>query len=704
MGFLNPWALVVGGLAVGLPFAVHYLTKPRPQELPLSTIQFVFEAMTQRRSRQRLRDWLVLLLRCLAIALIAAAIARPLWRQSVIASVSNNSLIARVVLVDISQSMAAGRAGNQPISRAVPLAKKYLSSNGAGTLSAALVTVSAQPESVYQSLSTNLNVLSRRAGEIKPVPQAANAEAALLLASDLLEDAPENARREVVILSDFQRSDWGNLSMKGLPSDVRIQLESVALGNPSNIAIRRIDAADKLVVGRPAMISIEVQNDTSASRTVDCKLEIDGGESLVQRETLPIGLSTFSIEFVVESVSPKSGVVELVDPQAGMLGDDLPMDDFATFSIAAQTPPKTLLVSNQHPESIPSSSYYLQRASEQLFAEPRVNRVATDGLDEDRLNAADLILIDHAGRLPKQSIDNIIDRVRRGAGLLYFASGTVDAVNLISFSEAAASSLELPVRYLPPRAGAPRRDLVIDSLARRDSPFEIFGDSTDAAVGELHFGGGLRTEPLEEALEDRVLASLDDQSALLVLAACGGGKVAIFNTDLEYSNFAVRPAFIPLLGEVTGRLLRRDQSQTQFSCGESFVQLLPRAVGVQDELEIKPVGDWPMIDDGYGSIEVSGGGMLWSWDAPSERGVYGVYQKGNCISQVATNIPKSESELSFLKPEAFNLQERQQSDQQVAFRDATESTDDKDRFWNVLLSMCVLGLLAEMVTLAGFRH
>src|SRR5205814_8123407 len=78
MNFLHPWALA-GFAGIALPVIVHWLTKPRPVRLPLSTIRFVMQAVRQRRARYRLRDWIVLLLRAMAVMLIVWAFARPLW-------------------------------------------------------------------------------------------------------------------------------------------------------------------------------------------------------------------------------------------------------------------------------------------------------------------------------------------------------------------------------------------------------------------------------------------------------------------------------------------------------------------------------------------------------------------------------------------------------------------------------------------------
>src|SRR3954471_20306572 len=104
MMFLHPWALV--GLAgIVLPVVIHWLTKPRPVRLPLSTVRFVMQAVRQRRARYRLRDWIVLLLRAMAVMLIAWAFARPLIGKKSFAAGDDSGATVRVVILDQSASM-----------------------------------------------------------------------------------------------------------------------------------------------------------------------------------------------------------------------------------------------------------------------------------------------------------------------------------------------------------------------------------------------------------------------------------------------------------------------------------------------------------------------------------------------------------------------------------------------------------------------
>src|SRR5687768_1820152 len=103
MNFLHPWALGIGAAAIALPIVIHWLTRPRPVTMPLSTLRFVREAVQQRRARHRLRDWLILLLRALAVALLAWAFARPLLGSKPLMADAPGDAV-RLVILDRSQS------------------------------------------------------------------------------------------------------------------------------------------------------------------------------------------------------------------------------------------------------------------------------------------------------------------------------------------------------------------------------------------------------------------------------------------------------------------------------------------------------------------------------------------------------------------------------------------------------------------------
>src|SRR5687767_11042733 len=105
MGFVNIWGAILGVAAVGLPLLVHWLTRPRPRRWPISTIKFLQEVIHQRRAIHRLRNIIILALRCLAVLLIGWAFARPSIGERPLIADDDSGAAIRVLVLDVSQSM-----------------------------------------------------------------------------------------------------------------------------------------------------------------------------------------------------------------------------------------------------------------------------------------------------------------------------------------------------------------------------------------------------------------------------------------------------------------------------------------------------------------------------------------------------------------------------------------------------------------------
>ncbi|MBN2181505.1 MAG: BatA domain-containing protein [Sedimentisphaerales bacterium] len=77
MSFLE-WTFLFGSIAIAGPLLAHMLAKPRFRRLPFTMLQFLRSSQTESYSRRRLRDLLILLLRCAIIVLIALLFAQPI--------------------------------------------------------------------------------------------------------------------------------------------------------------------------------------------------------------------------------------------------------------------------------------------------------------------------------------------------------------------------------------------------------------------------------------------------------------------------------------------------------------------------------------------------------------------------------------------------------------------------------------------------
>ena len=76
MSFLNP-LLLLAALGISLPILAHLLNRFQVQHTDWAAMQFLNRSVRVLSRQIKLRDLLLLILRCLALLLLAFALARP---------------------------------------------------------------------------------------------------------------------------------------------------------------------------------------------------------------------------------------------------------------------------------------------------------------------------------------------------------------------------------------------------------------------------------------------------------------------------------------------------------------------------------------------------------------------------------------------------------------------------------------------------
>ncbi|UCG29268.1 MAG: BatA domain-containing protein [candidate division WOR-3 bacterium] len=104
MTFLNPLFLFGATLAV-VPILIHLWFRKRLKRIPFSSLQFLKSTDARRFGWLRLREWLILLARCLFILFLFVSLARPHLKSALPGS---GRLASVCLIVDNSYSMAYG--------------------------------------------------------------------------------------------------------------------------------------------------------------------------------------------------------------------------------------------------------------------------------------------------------------------------------------------------------------------------------------------------------------------------------------------------------------------------------------------------------------------------------------------------------------------------------------------------------------------
>ncbi len=110
--FVWPQLFAAGAAAVSIPVIIHLLARRRFKRIRWAALEFLLDAEKRNRRRVRMEELILLLLRCLAMLLIALIVSRPFLRPEGLASlVGSSGRIERVFVIDDSFSMGYRGSG-----------------------------------------------------------------------------------------------------------------------------------------------------------------------------------------------------------------------------------------------------------------------------------------------------------------------------------------------------------------------------------------------------------------------------------------------------------------------------------------------------------------------------------------------------------------------------------------------------------------
>lgn len=721
MPVMHSWALLIGAVAIGLPILVHWLTRPRPRRLALSTVRFVREAVHQRRAIHRLCDYLILALRAGAVALLAYAFSRPLIGGGALTTSAQASDVGRVVVLDVSHSMRAVVEGVRTFERARSIAGEHLT--GRAGLRANLVLAGAQPRDVLEGLSSNFAYLQAELARVQPTSQRCDANQALLAAAELLAKAPADAdhRRELIVITDLQAVNWRDADYTVLPTNTTIQLETVApQGKPANLAITRVATRGRVEQGAPAAVEVRVSNHSPTTRDVTVDLEL--GDFVQRLEGVcPAG------EAIVLTADVRISESGYKQGQARLVGsaDAIAADNHRVFVVHARPRARYGLITRECSDVQASASYFIERAlapqagrdAPSLVgdAPPAVMRIDPAQLNREMLAPADLLVIVRPGRLDDPAVQQLVATMRQGRPVLYAACETTDAAILQAIITAAGDDLRVPAEFVPGAVERQRTGLRLGAYGPDVSPFAVLGANAAALMEPLRFARALDSRDLDVGLKDDVLARYDDGVVMLLRTFGDAGALAVLNADVAESNIVGSAAFVPLVAELVAALLEGRGTVEDVDCGEPMTAILPPESGPVDALAVRTVNlvavegqageprlEEPQLEElQLGELRGEPGGNVWRWERAGPPGVYEVVRRDDPVMAVATGIPAAECDLEPLDRDEVTA--ATVNGPAVHVRDALSHVERRDVMWTWVAVACVVLMLVEIAALRAFR-
>ncbi|MFM7245428.1 MAG: BatA domain-containing protein [Planctomycetaceae bacterium] len=349
MTFLQPWVLAALPL-MALPLIIHLINQRRFQTVPWAAMQFLLAAKALSRGYSRLRHWLIMALRMLAVAAVILAVGRPLSRGW-LALAAGGRPDSAIVILDRSPSMQAMAAAGG-VSK-LDTGRRQLAASLA-TLRAGRVLVLSDPAQGPEEVASPEAIADLAAAG--PVAASADLPALLQAAYEFIR---ENAAgtTEIWICSDQRANDWkpddGGWSgirdaLAKLPQQVRVQLLSYAMPAKGNVAVRASSVKlETLGRDRRLVVTVTVSRQEDGERTTipvrfeiggvstAVDVELAGREAVLKNHVIPLersataqGFGTVSIPadadladneffFVYDEPPPRRSLVVAQDPAAG---------------------------------------------------------------------------------------------------------------------------------------------------------------------------------------------------------------------------------------------------------------------------------------------------------------------------------------------------------------------------------------------------
>ncbi|MEP3930912.1 BatA domain-containing protein [Rhodopirellula bahusiensis] len=421
---------------VAAPLLLHLFDRRRNEIVQWGAMQFLMEASARKTSSRKLKQWLLLLLRCLAIAALILALARPLLPTGYLGGTERGETI---FVIDNSMSMSRKTDSGTMIEAATQHAIDELDKLSARDDVRVLTTA---PYPIWLDSGTtqgdrrNRELINKQLQNIDATEGRSDLLAALYTAVQVEHQPTQNARR-VVVLTDGQATDWRTEDETGWQrfqsvlneSAIRTEIETVRLDETTdgesigNVAVDSV-TLDRTVVGSETPVTA-----IATLRNYDA-VTMDAAELTWSINDLPLHQQTIA---PIEGEQSAEANWNHTFEQPGIYriscrldrDDDLPADNVASLivEVVDRLPVVVVQGATDYAE-MQQDTYFVQAALGWIDGQPldetsvyvptliTPNELSTVDLSEQRV-----VIIPNLTELPPDAVSRLSDFVSDGGGL-----------------------------------------------------------------------------------------------------------------------------------------------------------------------------------------------------------------------------------------------------------------------------------------------
>ena len=582
MTFLNP-LLLIGALGISLPILAHLINRQQVQRTDWAAMQFLNRSVRVRSRQIRLRDLLLLVMRCLAILMLVFALARPASDSADNAWLPGEERAGVVIAVDASFSMAHSDGSASRFDRAleqVDVIRQQIKPGNPVTL----VMLGGEHRVVLRNVAYDPDRFAEVLAQQKPTPEHMALDSTPKFLESLVEDL-DALQKEVYIVTDTQAQGWGGKSaplrdaLTSLSDSASVFLVPVT-GSDNNLAVTGLDlVSGSLREGSVARYRATVHNFGSRPvSSVEVRCRVDGAQiDSKQIALVPPGTSeTVSLFVPFYNAGATKITAEITD-------ESLTTDNIRRAVAVVRDSVSVLCIDGSGGDAGRLvMAGLLARGSDKEDDGYSVQVMQWPTFPVGGLEPYDVIVLTDVPQITEQQAKDLTRFVRQGNGLVWFGGDNVKAAQWNKLSGQGDGAL------LPAKIGAVLDVRDVLGVGKPLAPgmpdhtvCRPLKSLPEDLLSETLFLKRLEVEPAETSVS--ILGLAGSHAPILLEHALGRGQVFMFTTsaDAAWNNMALTPVFPMLM-----------QQMLTYLTGRAFEQ--PRVVG--DSLALSYV-DQPDASD-----------------------------------------------------------------------------------------------------------
>ncbi|MBX3161584.1 MAG: BatA domain-containing protein [Deltaproteobacteria bacterium] len=567
MGFLAP-LMLVGVAALLVPIAIHLIGRQRARVVKFAALDFLMATKRRTARKFRLRERLLLLVRAIACAAIAIALAKPYTSCETKGPQVTRGPQAVVLVLDDSFASSYVVDGKPWIRRAGEEARRILTQLGP---EAEVAIIRAAEGADHPTELTRDHIRLRdQLLALEPAARPADTTRALSRAAQLLASS-SHARKTVYLIGLVARTGIRDEQVWGEDGPRLVVVDARPASMP-NVAVTNLRVDPESGIGtRGVAFDAEIANFDDAATSVEATLQI--ADKVVARGRVDLAARQRKSKRFVATLPPN---VRSTDASVSISGDSLAIDDRRFVRASLRDKVRVLLVDGD-PRTVRREDelFYLEaalRPGDRDDSGTQVRSITAEELAGIEPGAKgkpgaidlaefDVVVLANVPALSAERVAVLAAWVQSGGGILVAPGDRVDP--------AAYDRTMLPL--LPQSLRDPidttwgatpdERDSRALHLVKWEADHPIFTPFPPSApdLADARFYKIVLLGPTTNTSERKVLARFTNGAAALVEASIGTGKTLLFTStlDRDWNDLPIHRGFLPLVQQSARHLARK---------------------------------------------------------------------------------------------------------------------------------------------------